>query len=431
MLRKTTLLLFILGGTLFGSAQTIHIETDSMAEDDQFNKSQSILPIFKFTSPDIEEYSKFGVATDQELQYHTIEKMPDMSRCNDTGYTFIYFSGADNEERQGHLITLVGNYVRSKRTIYFFIDRNNDLDFTNDGAPDSITMEESEKLITLHNIHAPKATYSILLTRFRYGENVRYKNLLTDHYKNNSGNKVFTDINYCFREQRYNTVVGHYRSETDSFTIGIKDMNVNGLYNEACTDMLYVGAYESTVMATELFYLTPTISKNGFEWNGKKYKFVQIDGTGSYIEIKEDPNAVLSNKLEIGKRTPGFTYYNILNKPHELKEYKKSQVYIFFWDIDNLSDEDTLYLGKIHREFKDEIKLITLNHGDEPRMVRITYYYDNLSFPVGYSNTSIAKDYFMEDVPRGYYLDKRCKLIDDKISPKEMYETLVGMYKSN
>ncbi len=74
-------------------------------------------------------------------------------------------------------------------------------DFTNDGAPDSITIQQNDFQIELENTYVKGATYAIKLSRFLYGENMAYKNLLTSHYKAHSGAKKFTNINYCFREQ--------------------------------------------------------------------------------------------------------------------------------------------------------------------------------------------------------------------------------------
>ncbi len=412
--------------TIYSSAQTVRIEAEKLVQDDQFQKTQSIIPIYRYTSDSIEPFSKFGLDIDSTLPWYKIKALPDMANSRDTGYSYIYFAGADNEVSKGYLLTLIGNYRRSRRTIYFFIDRNNDFDFTNDGPPDSMTYFEHDKVIVLENSQIPEAKYAIKLTRFKYGENVAYKNLLSKHYRSHSGKKEFTDINYCFREQRFNCIAAHYKSEKDSFTIGIKDMNVNGIYNESCIDMLYVGPYKEEIKAKDLFDLTPTINKNAFEWNGKKYRFESIETTGAFIEITEDNNATLTNKLEVGKKTPNFEYFNVLNVKHQLKEYKRKEVYLFFWDKDNLSEEDTLYLGKLNREFSETLKLITLNHGDEPKQVRIIYYYDKIQWPVGYSNSEIGNMYFLEDVNRGYYLGKRRKLKNDKISPKEMYELLLN-----
>ena len=200
-------------------------------------------------------------------------------------------------------------------------------------------------------------------------------------------------------------------------------MNVNGVYNESCTDKLYVGAYKSQIVSDDLFDMVPTISNNAFEWGGKKYRIVSIETSGAYVEIEEDQNAVLSSKLEIGEKAPNFTYFNVFNKKHQLREYRKQEIFLFFWDKETLTSEDTLYLNKLNTEYP-ELKLVTLNHGDEPKQVKIIYYYDKVKYPMGYSNSDIAAQYFLEDVSRGYYLGKRRRLKNDNLSPKEMYELL-------
>lgn len=409
---------------IFCEAQTVTLYGQKGAIDDQFTKSQSILPIYKYVSDSIEPYSKFGIEADAKQEWYKIKKLPIMTDCHDTGYTYIYFAGADNARSQGYLLTLVANYQRSYRDVIFYIDRNNDLDFTNDGAPDTLGFEENDFTVNLANITKPNATYALKLSRFKYGENVRYKRLLEEHYLQHSGSKIFTNANYCYREQRYNTIVADYKSGNDSFRIGLKDVNVNGLYNESEIDYWYIGPFGSTVISDNLTTLEKRISDNAFEWNGKKYVFNYIAETGDSIILTIDKQSKLEHRLKPRKKTPHFSYYNIFNEQHKLKEFKRKEVYLFFWDIQSLTDEDTLYLGLIHRELNEKIQLITLNHGDDPKKVRISFYYDRLSFPIGYSNGKIGDKYYIEDVPRGYYLGKRRRLKNDRIAPKEMYELL-------
>lgn len=410
---------------IFCDAQQISLATEFWVEDDQFNKSQSIVPIYKYTSSKIEPYSKFGVEMDEDQEWYQIKKLPDMSEWKDTGYTYIYFAGADNERSQGYILALVSNYVRSLRDIEFWIDRNNDLDFTNDGPPVVVTYKMHEVTIELQNAEDTSAKYALKLSRFKYGENVKYKRLLDEHYKAHSGNKEFTSVNYCFREQRYNSVMAHYNNGVDSFSIGVKDMNVNGFYNDKEVDLWYVGIYGSIIDSDELREMQKKSADNTFEWNGKKYELKGVERNGDSIYIKELVDAEIVNTLKVGKKVPNFSYYNIFNVEHELKEFKKQGVYLFFWNTATLSDEDTMFLGMLHREFSPCLQVITLNHGDQPKMVKIAFHYDKLSFPIGYSNSDIADAYYLQDVPRGYYIGKKCKLIDEKISPKEMYQRLV------
>lgn len=423
--RKLLIIPIILIG-IFSFAQSIHLPMIKEVEDDFFTKSQSILPVYKYESNLIEPYSKFGLKSDPSQSFYSIVNLPEMKNCRDTGYTYIYFSGSDNDIRQGYILALIGNYKRSRRTVYFFIDRNNDLDFSNDGLPDSLVTSQNDFKINLKNLNDKNANYSFKLTRFKYGENVRYKNLLTQHYNAHSGQKKFTKINYCFREQRYNSSISHYNNGKDSFTLGIKDVNVNGIYNDGCVDKLYVGAYNSQINSDKLFIIKPEIKDNTFEWGRKSYRIMNIHSNGDYLEIIEDDRITQTQKLKIGRKTPKFSYLNIFNIEHNLKEYRKQKVYLFFWDKQSLSREDTIYLSLLNKDFNDKLKLITLNHGDKPKQVRIKFYYDQIKWPVGYSNSEIAEKYFLENVSIGYYLDKKHRLINDQISPKEMYELMIN-----
>ena len=168
----------------------------------------------------------------------------------------------------------------------------------------------------------------------------------------------------------------------------------------------------------------PKITANTFEWGSKTYRIQSIESNGNYIDIVEDTKLSISKKLEVGRKTPNFTYLNVFNVEHSLKKFNKQQVYLFFWDKKSITQEDTLYLSKLHHEFGDFLKLITLNHGDQPKQVKISFYYDHIKWPVGYSNSDIAEKYYLENVPRGYYLDKHRRLINDQISPKDMYELM-------
>ena len=49
---------------IFSYAQSIHLPMIKNVEDDFFEKSQSILPVYKYESNIIEPYSKFGLKPD-------------------------------------------------------------------------------------------------------------------------------------------------------------------------------------------------------------------------------------------------------------------------------------------------------------------------------------------------------------------------------
>lgn len=410
------------------SAQVKHrIELNERVEDDKIKKSHAIVPVYKYVSPSIESFDMFGVNKKPEKRDRIqIKKLPDMKGCRDTGYTYIYFSGANSEINQGYLLTLIGNYRRSSRTVYFFVDRNNNFDFTDDGLPDSLNGGRTELELVFNNTSNPAANHIIRLSRIPYGKNMAYKSLLTDHFKKNSGDKIFTNINYCYREQRLNTLSGTFQNETDSFRLAIKDMNVNGLFNESCKDRFYIGAMNEGVFTDDMIEIQPDFEKTLFEWNKKQYKITNIDPEGQYIDIEQVKYPTLTKKLEVGKRVDNFPFVNIENKREELKDYKEQEVYLFFWDLGHLDSSQTKYLTKLHKEFSDQIQIIALNHGNHPRKVRVYEFYNDVEWKIGYSSGFIGRQFFLEAVPQGFYLGKKCKLKQEGVSPKEMYDLLVN-----
>lgn len=430
-------LLFLLGNSFCADAQwfnkerelktgnnpVIRIPLTDRVEDDKISKSLAIAPVYKYTSDSIQPYQMFGVEDKPDLDPLLIRKMPNMEGMVDTGYTYLYFSGANTEYNQGYLVTLIGNYRKSQRTIYFFVDRNNNLDFTDDGPPVELDYYDFSVIITLNNLKIPESSYQIKLTRIQ-DESYKYKVLLTQHFKTHSGKREFTHINYCYREQRLNTLAGNYISDTDSFQIALKDYNVNGVFNESCTDRFYVGKIGEKVYTDEMIDLVPDITLTTFEWNGKLYRIRAVESSGKYVEIQQVEGIPLRKKLEVGKKVPKFEFTNVSNETEKLRDYRRKPVYLFFYDFETITDEDTTYLGKIYREFSDQISVITLNHGDQPRLVYSRQYYNSIHWPMGFSSYSIGRMYYLENLTKGFYIGKRLKLRKDDVSPKQMYEML-------
>lgn len=405
------------------SQDKFNVQLKERVADDKISKSLAILPVYKYVDNSIEPYTMFGVKNKPDQEDLTISHLPNMAGCRDTGYTYIFFSGANNDLNQGYLLAFIGNYRRSVKDVLFFIDRNNNLDLSDDGAPDTLSYKDKEHLIRLQNLTNPDAEHFVKISRIKYGQNVKYKQMLTEHYKLHSGSKVFTNINYCYREQRFNTLSGIYQNETDSFTIALKDMNNNGIFNESCVDKIYIGSIQEQIKTDVMTYVLPDKGDIYFEWNKKRYQVLSISPTGDMVEIIEEKGVELKKKLEIGKKIPPFTFVNLDNQKEYVKDYKKKATYIFFWDMESITDEDTTYLGKIDRELKEELNIITLNHGDEPRKVRMMRYYDEVSWNMAFSSLKLARIFFVESLTKGFLTSKRLRLQRAEISPRKVYES--------
>lgn len=418
--------LYILVFLLYSSSsfsQKIHkIYLTSKTEDDKLKKTQAIIPVYKFVNNKIEPYFNFGTDNDKKLQKIIIIKMPDMVGMIDTAFTFIYFSGTDNKQNSPYLISIIGNYKRSRLPIYFFTDKNNNLDFTDDGNPDIMPFESDTLIIKLKNSKIENSEYDVKLSRIIPGKNMGYKNLLEEHYKKHSGTKVFTRINYCYREQRYNMCSADFKNETDSFTVCVKDANVNALYNDDEQDQIYIGPYKQAIIAEELIEFKKGKKKSSFEWNEKKFYINNIDELGKWIEIKEETKEKTYRKLKVCRKVPKIKFTTEMNEHYSLKKFRRKNIYLYFWNDDLYSlAEDTIYLRKIQVEYGHKIQVIGMNYGDEPKSMRWFQQYYKIPWIIGMSNREINKKFYVENLPKGFWIGKHRRLKQRNISPKEMY----------
>ncbi len=418
--------LFCFFSISLSAQEVLTVNITKRMQDDKISRSLAILPVYVFKTIEVEPFTLFGIDEDEKEEQNPliIQKMPDMNGMRDTGYTYIYFSGANTEINQGYCLTLIGNFKRSRKTIYFFVDRNNNLDFTDDGKPDSLTYMDESFILTLKNQTNKNAEHKIQLSRIEYGKNIAYKNLLTEHFAKHSGKKVFSDINYCYREQRLNTIGGEYKSGEDSFMIAFKDMNNDGIFNESCMDMFYIGAVGEEIHTEEMSLILPNIEDVYFEWNNKRYQLKSIVPNGSEMRFVQEQNPILTKKLEIDKKIPKFSFVSIENQKVDIKKFKKKPSFIFFWNEETITNEDTMYLNKLHQDYSNDLNIIALNHGDNQRDVRKYHYYEQIKWPIGFSSYQIGKMFFLENSKKGFLTGKRLKLKKEEVSPKQLYEFL-------
>ena len=426
-MRKLFVAISIFYSSLMLAQQTFRVNLNSKVEDDKLKKTQAIIPVYKYTGMSIEPYSNFGAEISKNTKWIGLKKLPDMFGCVDTAYSFIYFSGADNAENSGYLIAIIGNYNRmSRRTVHFFIDKNNNLDFSDDGLPYLMPFEKDSIIVNLQNSIVSGSEYEIKFSRIVFGKNLAYKDLLNEHYQKHSGKKIFTKINNCFREQRYNLCSANYRSLNDSFTLGIKDMNVNALYNDYGTDMIYIGPYKQSIISEDLIEYKKGKNKTSFEWNEKKFYISAIDPLGKWIDIQEAANKKTYKKLKICRKVPKISFVNEMSVKYSLKQFRRKHIYLYFFndDLPGL-EEDTFYLRKIHNEFGNKIQVIGMNYGDEPRSMRFFQQYYKIPWIIGMSNREINKKFYIENLPKGFWIGKHRRLKERNYTPKMMYEKAV------
>lgn len=403
------------------------IRFDEKAYGERYFKSKLIIPIFKYQRNSIEEYEKFGVFNDKKLENFSIKKFPDMNDATDTAYGFIYYSGAPSDINRGYVTILVNNYKRWVKPAIIHIDKNNNLDFTDDGAADTFTAFTPYLDINFPHPVVKNANYTVRLSRFDLSKDEKYRFLMDEYYKNNQGNKVFAGIDYSFKENRLNIKGTTYINGTDTFRIAIEDGNYDGLYNSAEYDKIYVAKKSDSIFLDDFsFPIEERIKKTEFEWNEKVYKITEFDPAGNYIKFYWDKDAVSRKALQVGKKIPKFTFYLYDSKTtKKIKKYKRKGLYIYFYNYSNPTfDEDTTALTQIHRKYGNCINIVTLNYGDYYKSIRAMKVLDKIPYTVGLSNREINRMFNIETLPQGFLCRKRLRLTHKNISPQEVLELL-------
>jgi hypothetical protein len=398
------------------------------AVDENYRKTQAIIPVFKYTGQAFEGIAEFGLKTSKKNIPETFEiKFPKISETSDTSYTYLFFGANKNKTPVGYVFCIIENNVRWSEKTLFWIDRNMNLDFTDDGPPDTFYNKSSNPYLHIKLYHPEliNAFHLIQLTRFDLSQNIQYKKLLNEHYQKNSGNKVFAGADYSFREQRLNLKSSDFKIGTDSFRIAIRDENCNGIFNEKEHEKILIGEYKQEELSEIVF----EADKEGFyfEWNFKKYRITKIDPAGSYLEFYYDSISTPDRKLKIGKKLPKIKVVNVNPEisPKKLRKYKGKPLFIYFFNLNSENfKEDVLYLSKIHEEFGDRIKVLAINYGDPPRKVFGWVNINKIPFETAVASQKILKKYHVYQLPTTLLTNKKLRLCQININSQEFYKHL-------
>jgi hypothetical protein len=415
----------LLAVNVSGQNTTKKILLDHYVEDEKGKKLQSIIAVYKYTGQPFEDPINNGIETKKEFgKFYA--KLPNMTGVRDTSYAYIYFGAlGQNKDLKGYVLTIIGHNTRqgNQPSTLLWIDRNYNLDLTDDGAPDTFSNMITQKDIVLYHPTVKNATYTVNISRFAFSYNAKYIGMLDDYYKENSGSKKFAGALYSFKEQRINTIAGDYKSGNDSFRIAVKDVNCNGLFNDAETDYILIGPYKANVMPENIIPIERKAGKTFFEWNGKHYNVLHIDQVGAYINIQWDDQAPIVNALVAGKKIKKFKFQSTEKDKASIsiRKYRKKPTYIYVWRFDQPGfAADTAILRIIARDFSDKVNLLTLNYGETPKELKAFKKRNHINWTIGQSTMKINEKLFINKYPTGILTQRRLKVKQVSLSPSEL-----------
>ena len=412
-------------GRFFAQSPARKVVLDQFVEDEKGKKLQSIIAVYKYKGQPFEDPINNGVDTKEEFGRFNA-RLPDMTGVKDTCYAYIYFGAlADRKDLKGYVLAIIGNNTRTAGSpdTRIWIDRNYNLDLTDDGPPEVYDLKILEKEIVFFHPRVKNATYTISISRFPFSYNPKYIGMLDDYYRENSGSKTFAGAFYSFREHRLNTIGGDYKYGNDSFRIAIKDANCNGLFNDAGIDYILVGDYQTPVLPETAIPIEAKEGRTYFERNSKRFNITHIDPLGAYIQVQADEHAKLKHALMPGKKIKKFRFHTIdtTKTTVSIRKYRKKPTYIYIWRFDQPGfKEDTTALRQIVQNYSNKIHILTLNYGETPKALRGFRKRQSINWTIGQSTQQINNKLFIEDYPTGILTKKRLRVKQVGISPSEL-----------
>lgn len=407
-------------GKALWAQSNYQLALNQIVMDEKGRKMQSIIAVYKYKGQPFIDPALIGVAGNKEPKTF-YAKMPNMTGITDTNYAYIFYGGTDQrKDLKGYSLMIIGNNQRSIKPALLWIDKNHNLDLSDDGSPDTFYYNTTDKDITLSHPKQATAQYTVNISRFSFSYNSKYLGMLDEYYKNNNGPAAFAGALYSFKEQRLNTIAGDYHNGTDSFRIGLKDVNCNGFYNDWGIDQLIIGGYKSE-LPDQSIVLENNKQNMRFVAMGKAYTIQSIHPIGAFIEFSAYTGNDVITHLPIGKKIKPFRYQLYNKSLQSSKALKKQACYLYFWNDQNPNFfKDTLALRTLTTSFGSKLQIMTFNKGLNHQELLQFKRNAQINWPIAIATESLIKDMKLGQLPYGIYCGKRLKVKQVAISPADL-----------
>ena len=410
--------------------QNLKLPLNLRAEDAEYTKLMYITNMFYLKGNQVSNPLDVNASLkDDSAKWHDVI-LPKVKFEYPIGYGYLFNGGKEHSFMGNNILFLSSNPRYSYYPAIIWIDRNRNFNFTDDGAPDTMFPNKSLKI----KIDDKPNGYQIELTRI-------VRNQTTQMLMNINDTRIVQPI-LCGRShhgsqssyftKRLNILGAQYANGVDSFLIGIKDVNCNGIYGEEDIDELMVGAYDGIL--NNLHSVKCGKGGKGYlERYNVAYTIKNIDTDGSFIELYRDTAAILKHSLNKGQKIPHFKFCVPTGKKmkrHRIRKYCKSYSYIYVWQA--LATEyvrDSAEFHALGRNKSKDFKVISLNYGAGGNYVK---YYSRLygtDIVSGFATNHTIEKLKINIVPTGILLDKKQRIIAVGIPPNMVLNTIESYRK--
>ena len=219
-----------------------------------------------------------------KLKSEEIKSLPKSVNKHQLAYGFLYFTGLNSSVIENKVTILVDDYLSSSPKIY--IDRNGNLDFTDDDSP--LTFK-SDLLINLHN---EAKIFSAL--HYRLGRSkVSTKNAerLRKVYAAKYPKSTLIPATHWITHQRLSVRRSLHKLSDKDITILLFDGSADGLFTFQTNDLgdrilILEGIHNPSLDLSQLLRSAQPIDHNAvFELYGNKYHIKSLSITGNELIV--------------------------------------------------------------------------------------------------------------------------------------------------
>jgi hypothetical protein len=253
------------------------------------------------------------------------------------------------------------------------------------------------------------------------------------------GRREYLSCNVSFRQHRKAVWFGGEKAnnsiQNDTLYWAVKDVNLNGLYNDIGIDKVIVGNNRGDFSSSNAWDYRPGLivdwlgqaqliekvqqGKNGiWEISHRKIKNVGIKGSRSLLIGEKLPKFKFC--LIEGKYQPGKLKENPVHR-RSIRDFKGKYTYIVVWNADNPNYiNDSAELHNLSRNLPDSVRIVCLNHGGGGRYV---YQYNKryeTQFIQGFCSSEVAEKLKLQTMPQYFLIDPRQRLISINQRPNTL-----------
>jgi len=436
---------------IFGSSKTLVTSLDQRGSDNEINHLIDVLPLFTLKNDSIIQPIDLSADyTGMNLNAWKIITLKDsLTPGINHGYGFIpHHHGVGLVPT--HTLILVDNPGNMRfRATKIWVDLNHNFDLTDDGPaqwyfPIKLTLPKlndgdrvfSQSLILLDTTQNGMA---VGFNQFMPGELRSVQKMYDDAIALVCGRREYLGCNVSFRQHRKAVWFGGEKInnsiQNDTLYWAVKDVNLNGLYNDIGIDKVIVGNNRGEFSSSNAWDYRPGLI---VDWLGQAQLIENVnqskDGIWA-ISHRKIKNVGIkgSRSLLIGEKLPKFKFCLIEGKyqPGKLKEnpvhrrsirnFKGKYTYIVVWNADNPNYiKDSAELHDLSRNLPDSIQIVCLNHGGGGRYV---YQYNKryeTQFIQGFCSSEVAEKLKLQTMPQYFMVDPKQRLISINQRPNSL-----------